>query len=254
MILKAPSYTTQALIGILILSGALTAQDDTRNPSSIDKDIISAFIRVGNSDVHYLSARPAKGKSEQDKPKRNRPVLLLHGGRFSAETWRNIKTIQALVQAGYRVVAVDLPGYGKSPASSVDRKLFLAMLIDKLSISKPVLVSPSMSGRYSLPLITSNPEILSGFVAVAPVGIMAYQQQLSIVSIPTLAIWGEKDTVIPPSHADILVKKIKNCQKFVIQNAKHPCYLDDPDAFHRALLTFIGRIKTNDAQNENADE
>lgn len=240
MPLMTGNHVIQAMVCTLFMTTTMIAQDHNRDPSSAGVEIISAFIRVGHSDIHYLTAGPKKG----------RPVLLLHGGRFSAETWREINTIHTLASAGHRVIAVDLPGFGKSPSSTVDRKLFLKQLMDKLSILKPVLVSPSMSGRFSMPLVTSLPETLSGFVAVAPVAIIAHQKKLNLITIPTLAIWGEKDTTIPPSHADILVQKIKNCQKVIIKNAQHPCYLDDPNTFHRELLKFIDRINTHDSRSD----
>ena len=81
-----------------------------------------------------------------------------------------------LVQAGYRVYAVDLPGFGKSaPAPSAPRA-WLRAFLDTVGIESPVLVSPSMSGRYALPLVTEEPARLAGFVAVAPVGVPDYQQ------------------------------------------------------------------------------
>src|SRR5437588_5646167 len=40
------------------------------------------------------------------------PVLLLHGFPDSADLWRN--QVPALVDAGYRVVAPDLRGFGES--------------------------------------------------------------------------------------------------------------------------------------------
>jgi pimeloyl-ACP methyl ester carboxylesterase len=39
-------------------------------------------------------------------------VVLVHGGRFNKESW--VKQATELVQAGFRVLAIDLRGYGKS--------------------------------------------------------------------------------------------------------------------------------------------
>ena len=79
--------------------------------------------------------------------------------------------MEALAQAGYLAYAIDLPGYGKSSAGTGDARTWLRVLLDLLKIEKPVVVSPSMSGRFALPLVTEDPQRVSGFVAVAPVGI-----------------------------------------------------------------------------------
>jgi pimeloyl-ACP methyl ester carboxylesterase len=46
-----------------------------------------------------------------------RPVLLLHGFASSSDmNWQSTGWIRALTEAGRRVIAVDLPGHGRSPA------------------------------------------------------------------------------------------------------------------------------------------
>ncbi len=62
-------------------------------------------------------------------PKTGRAVLLLHGGKFKAATWKMLGTLDVLADAGYRAVAIDLPGSGKSPGWKVDPQTFLADLL-----------------------------------------------------------------------------------------------------------------------------
>lgn len=56
--------------------------------------------------------------------------------------------------------AVDLPGFGDSGTSSesvLDKPAFLEALIQELTPDKaPIVVSPSMSGAFSVPLFVKN--------------------------------------------------------------------------------------------------
>lgn len=96
-----------------------------------------------------------------------------------------------------------------------------------------------MSGRFSLPLVTSNPERLAGFVAVAPVTIPAHSKNLKNITTPTLAIWGENDRTVSLQHADLLVREAPKARKVIIPNAGHAPYMNDAKTFNAKLLAFL---------------
>jgi pimeloyl-ACP methyl ester carboxylesterase len=192
----------------------------------------SRWTEVEGGRVHYLIEGQEGG----------RPVVLLHGASFTAETWVEIGTMAALAGAGYLAYAVDLPGHGKSSPSLGTPRTWLRVLLDLLKIEQPVVVSPSMSGRFALPLVTEEPRRVSGFVAVAPVGIPQYQDSLDRISIPVLAVWGEHDNMIPLEQADVLVSSVKRGRKVIIPGGSHAPYMSDPAAFHAALLVFLSEL------------
>jgi pimeloyl-ACP methyl ester carboxylesterase len=206
---------------LVILSLALVT------PPARDESVVLA-----DKKVHYLEA------GEAGRP----DVLLLHGARFSSETWRELGTLDRLAAAGFHAVALDLPGYGQSESSPIDREDFLAEAIAALGMTSAVVVSPSMSGQFSFPLLIRDPEKVRGFVPVAPAGIQHYLRALHGVRVPTLILWGENDDVIPLEQSDVLAAAIVDSKRVIIKDAGHPCYLDQPEEFHEALLSFLKRV------------
>ena len=195
----------------------------------MDTNINSQYLNLENARVHYLE----KGQ------KNSVSVLLLHGASFTSQTWQEIGTIELLTRAGYRAVAVDIPGYGRSQRISVSSLDFLAELLNVLNLNMPILVSPSMSGNYSLPFVINHSDKLAGFVAVSPVGIKRFQEELKGINLPTLAIWGSNDRIVPVAEADLLVKLMSNSQKVILNDAGHACYMRETEEFHKYLMNFI---------------
>ena len=146
--------------------------------------------------------------------------------------------LDLLKQNQIDVVAIDLPGFGANknepaPANKV------SYINSYFPSSDFILVSPSMSGAYSLPFLFEKPERLAGFVPVAPVGTERFPtEKFESLQVPTLVIYGQLDRGLGVKSAAKLTK-IPNSETLVIPNGKHPCYLDDPDLFHEKLIAFV---------------
>ncbi|XP_030062317.1 protein ABHD14A [Microcaecilia unicolor] len=199
----------------------------------------------GDSPTFYREAVPTQGIGTSKTGRFD--ILLLHGQSFTSKTWQDLGTLSLLSEHGYRAVALDLPGYGESLESRAipekGRADYLLRIIETLSIKQPVLISPSMSGLYSLPLLLQHGDRLKGFVPIAPVGTKSYtKEQYKLVQTPTLIVYGEKDTNLGMQSLENLVK-IPTHTVIVLTGAKHACYLDNPTTFHKALLDFLGKLK-----------
>jgi pimeloyl-ACP methyl ester carboxylesterase len=170
------------------------------------------------------------------------PVLLLHGAAFDSGTWEQLGTLAVLAGAGFRAVAVDLPGFGGSKRARSDPRHLLEKLLPALHLDRPVIVSPSMSGRFTFPYLLAHPERVAGFVPVAPVGAVEYAARLRACPVPALVVWGERDSVFPTSQARPLADAFVDARVLVLPGARHPAYLDQPELFHRELVGFVQRV------------
>ena len=189
-------------------------------------------VSVAGGQLHYLeSGGPGPWT-----------VVLLHGARFTSKTWQDLGTLDRLAAAGHHVVALDLPDYGDSEPSALAPEAYLARALDTLLPNRRVvLVSPSMSGGFSLPFVAEHSDRVAGFVPVAPVGISRHAAGLGGLQVPSLVVWGENDTMIPPAQAEVLATALGG-RTLILEGAGHPCYLDRPDDFHRELLAFLQEL------------
>lgn len=189
----------------------------------------SSTIEVDGARIHAI---------EQGEP--GSPcVLLLHGQAFRAATWQELGTLALLAEHGWRAVAIDLPGFGESQVSAAPPAEFLERVFVSLGLERAVVVSPSMSGRFSLPLLAVRASRFAGFVPIAPVGIDSFAGPEDGARVPTLVLWGGADAVIPAARADDLAARIPGARTCVIESASHPCYLDAPARFHAEMLAFL---------------
>lgn len=114
-----------------------------------------------------------------------RTVLLLHGRNFPSSYWAPV--IAALAGAGYRVVAPDQLGFGKSAKPvgpfTFDRMAAdTAALLDALGLRRVDVVAHSMGGMLAVRLARNAPERVNSLVLEAPIGLEDYR-----FSVPPVA-------------------------------------------------------------------
>ncbi|XP_062608148.1 putative protein-lysine deacylase ABHD14B [Saccostrea cucullata] len=173
-------------------------------------------------------------------------ILFLHGQVFSSKNWEEIHTLTIFSALGYHPVAVDLPDGAKTESEKTDvgdKGLFLEKLISALKLTAPVIVSPSMSGGYSLPYLFKDPSAVlkrsRGFVPVAPVATGDYTaEDYKNLHIPTAIVYGEKDQTIGPVSTKNL-QNLPDSEKHEIKGAGHPAWIDEPEEFHNILYKFL---------------
>ena len=121
------------------------------------------------------------------------PVLLCHGWGACVYGWS--ATILVIAAAGYRAIAVDLRGHGRSdggdPGTAYTTAALtsqLAGIIDTLGIDRPVLVGHSMSGRITLQYALDHPGRVRALALLAPIGVGSLRPAIKRFAQPLLAL------------------------------------------------------------------
>lgn len=95
-----------------------------------------------------------------------RPVVWLHAFPLDREMWE--PQVQPLLVTGYRVITVDLPGFGESPVQggwTIDSAAdALAELLEVLGVPAAVVGGESMGGYVALAMARRHPQRLSGLI------------------------------------------------------------------------------------------
>ena len=111
-----------------------------------------------------------------DEGKGSETILMIHGLGSYLPAWK--KNIPELSK-NYRVIAVDLPGYGKSSKDPHSGLMtfyagVIAELIQKLELGPVNLAGHSMGGQISMVLALEKPELVKRLILVDPAGFEAF--------------------------------------------------------------------------------
>ncbi len=122
------------------------------------RPVESRTVRSNGIDLHVVEAGEGP------------PVLLVHGFPGVSSVWRH--QLPVLAAAGYRAVAVDTRGYGRSdrPTDGYEAENLEADLLGLLDdLAEPaVLVGQDFGSRYAWNLARHHPDRLRGVVGTVP--------------------------------------------------------------------------------------
>ncbi len=113
-----------------------------------------------------------------DEGSGDQTLLLVHGLASNAGFWRY--NIDELSQ-NHRVIAVDLPGYGKSQKGGYPYGMHfwaetLSHFIDELGLENVVYVGHSMGGQIGITLSIEFPDAIDQLVLAAPAGVESFSR------------------------------------------------------------------------------
>jgi pimeloyl-ACP methyl ester carboxylesterase len=113
--------------------------------------------------IHYLDAGPRDADA----------VVLIHGLTATHRYWK--QNVEALA-ARRRVIALDLPGFGRSDKPDADYSIdffvtALFTLLDGLGVARASLVGNSMGGHIAMAAALAAPARVDKLVLVDPAGV-----------------------------------------------------------------------------------
>lgn len=138
------------------------ADGDDGSWRAVDWPALTRTLRVAERDVNVVD-------SGGDGP----PILFVHGLGGHWQNW--LATLPAFIGA-HRVIAPDLPGFGRSPMPAGRISIpgytrVLAQLCDALAVTAPIVVGNSMGGLIAADLAIAHPELVRRLVLVDAAGL-----------------------------------------------------------------------------------
>lgn len=127
-------------------------------------DITKAYHLGVDARVHYVELNPEGEKT----------ILFVHGLGSYLKFWRY--QLDVFAEQGYRVIAIDQIGYGKSvkPATFPYTMEAFAEVVRAFvrakGLERPILVGHSMGGHTALTLAITYPDEVGALVLTAPAG------------------------------------------------------------------------------------
>jgi len=207
----------------------------------------------GDLRIHYVDAGPADGP----------PILLLHGEPSWSYLYR--KMIVPLAAAGYRVIAPDLIGFGRSdkPTNRSDYTYtrhvnWIAELLVALDLQQTTLFCQDWGGLIGLRLVAAYPERFSGVIAgntslsggpPVTIGPPSHPKPPG----PTFAEWLEYSQTVPVFDTGIIIQgATASTMPTAVVEAYRAPFPDEDETYLAGAREFPTLVGTDLAENQAA--
>jgi 4,5:9,10-diseco-3-hydroxy-5,9,17-trioxoandrosta-1(10),2-diene-4-oate hydrolase len=144
---------------------------------SLDADSTSHIADVAGFSVGYHDSGLTTGEPAGTGRGDAEAVVLLHGGGPGASSWSNFGRNMPVLAKRFRVLMMDLPGYGRSAPRPATGHFFtvaadaLAGLLEQLGIDKVHLIGNSLGGGAALRFALNYPARVGRLVLMGPGGL-----------------------------------------------------------------------------------
>ena len=169
------------------------------------------FVTVNDKPIYYESV----GTGE--------PLVLIHALLMNGRMWADQV---AVFSEKYRVITVDLYGYGKSKLTDV-------RIVDHPADDAMKARANAMMDEYDFCHFLDDTLLWKEYGAVA--------DRLNAITCPVLVMAGDNEhpNYLAVETAEYVASKFPNAKKTIIANAGHFINWQQPEAFNRAVLDFL---------------
>jgi 2-hydroxy-6-oxonona-2,4-dienedioate hydrolase len=159
------------MVGLFPTSSTTTTfvgSDDVGHEQG-EEELMSTLVSDHTQASTSRHVDTATGRIHYHEAGQGQPLVLLHGSGPGATAWSNFGPNITVLAKHHRVLALDMPGWGKSPAARVrdrDHAQTLAHVLDALELDSAAVVGNSMGAVTALNFAIAFPDRVSHIVTM----------------------------------------------------------------------------------------
>lgn len=198
------------------------------------------YVEVNGVRLHYVDEHP------EGNPKAE-PIVMLHGNPTWSFLYR--KFIPPLVKAGYRAIAVDHIGYGRSDTPR-DRSLY--RLKNRIGFFTKERLTDEVMRAYRAPFPDYHSRIATMAIQDVPFEedhpsrptMKSIEARLKGLNVAVLLCWGEDDELLPSARMFEIWKQFyPHAETALVPRAGHFLQEDAPDDVVDNILKFMAKYR-----------